>query len=268
MTEGRSEEDKSDLYRGGQYARPERAVDSTVEPLRRLADRSLLARIGPLASGDCVLDVGAGDGRLVALLRHHGYEAIGVEPFAEQAAVPGLAPVALEDASLPPASADVVVLWHVLEHLDDPGRALDLVAPALKDGGRLVIAVPRLDSLQARIGADRWFHLDVPRHAVHFSAEGLRRLLERKGFTVIRTSGRVPDQNLLGMTQTLLNRVTGERNAGFRLLKGDQAVSRGDAIVTVVAAAPALVLALPLEALATATGQAGTLVVHARRSGS
>ena len=116
-----------------------------------------------------------------------------------------------------------IVLWHVLEHLDDPGLGLRRAVEALGRHGRIVISVPNLGSLQARIGGRRWFHLDVPRHAVHFSRRGLVRLIERCGLTVTRIGTVVLDQNLLGATQTLLNRLTSEQNVAFRTLKRDLA---------------------------------------------
>ncbi len=76
-------------------------------------------------------------------------------------------------ADVTPGSLDAVTLWHVLEHLDDPGEALATIAGWLAPGGALLVGVPNLASLQARIGGDRWFHLDVPRHRVHFTPAGL-----------------------------------------------------------------------------------------------
>ena len=75
----------------------------------------------------------------------------------------------------------MIVLWHVLEHLDDPELGLRRAVEALGCRGRIVISVPNLGSLQARIGGRCWFHLDVPRHAVHFTRRGLVRLIGRCG---------------------------------------------------------------------------------------
>ena len=72
-------------------------------------------------------------------------------------------------------SLDAVTLWHVLEHLEDPGAALARVAGvAAARRGRLV-GVPNLASVQARATRGRWFHLDAPAppHALH--AAGPRR---------------------------------------------------------------------------------------------
>ena len=255
------------LHSGGSYAHPPPAVDRLLEPLRGLGDRALLRAIGPLPPGTAVLDLGAGDGRVLDLLQRRGCLVSGVEPFAPPArAAAAIRRATVEEAAVAPATADVVLLWHVLEHLDDPGRAVAVAARAVRPGGRIVVSVPSIESLQSRLGRDRWFHLDVPRHAVHFSRPGLTRLLERCGLRVAAAGGVVVDQNLLGMTQTLLNLVTTERNVAFRALKGDRAgVPRRDLVVSVLAAPLASVAGLLAEWIADAAGRPGAIVVHAVR---
>ena len=267
VTSGRTAEDAASLYVGGAYAVPPRIVDRLLEPLRHLGDRATLAALGDVGAGARVLDLGAGDGRLVRLLRRRGCDVLGIEPFAATDPDAPVVRARIEDARVEPGSADVVVLWHVLEHLEDPSRAIGLAASALRPGGRVVVSVPSLDSLQARVGGDRWFHLDVPRHAVHFTRSGLLRLLERQGLRPVRTRDVVLDQNLLGMTVTLLNRLTGERNVAFRLLKGEAStLSRRDLAVTVVSVAPVALGGSLVEGAAMAAGRGGAIVVDAVRS--
>ena len=267
MTEGRVSDDVSRLYAGGSYASPSSRVDRLLEPLRRVGDRATLTAVGAVRSGTRVLDLGAGDGRMLTVLRRRGCVVSGVDPFAsgtdESLAIRR---VALENAVIEPESADVVLLWHVLEHVDDPAAAVDVAGRALRSGGRLVVSVPSLDSLQARLGGDRWFHLDVPRHAVHFTRAGLVKLLERCGLRPMAARGAAIDQNLLGMTQTLLNRLTSERNVAFRALKGDDGLPRRDLALTVAAAIPVAVAGSVAELAAALFGRSGALVVHGVRS--
>jgi SAM-dependent methyltransferase len=259
---GRTEADATALYRGGAYARPSARIDAALEPMRRLATRSACRALGELPAGAAVCDVGAGDGRLVRALRERGYHAVGIDPFAEEAPVRA----SLDAAGLPAESFDAVVFWHVLEHLDEPEAALREAGRIAKPGGRIVVAVPNLDSLQARLGGDLWFHQDVPRHAVHFSEAGLRALLARVGLALERLHTVTVDQNLLGMTQTLLNRLTGDLNAGFRTLKGDvDGVPRRSRVISAVAVVPAAVVGTAVESAATLAGRGGSLVARARR---
>jgi SAM-dependent methyltransferase len=174
----------------------------------------------------------------------------------------------VEELDLEPASLDAVVVWHVLEHLHDPAAAMGRVAGWLRPGGRAIVACPNLASLQARIGGDRWFHQDVPRHRTHFTAAGLVRLLERSGFRLERVSHVIVEQNPLGMWQTLLNRITARPNVAFRALKRDLDREPGlgrDLAITAVAGPLLAPLAIALELAAGLGGRGGSVVAVAQR---
>jgi SAM-dependent methyltransferase len=259
----RSDADGERLYRGGAYAPALRSADVLIRPLRRLGERAALHALGRTAPGDTVLEIGAGDGRLVAALRRRGCFVTGVEPFAA-GGFEGAVALRAEDVDPKPTEYDLAVLWHVLEHLDEPLDVLRATVRALRPGGRIVVAVPTLDSLQARIGGDCWFHQDVPRHVLHFTRSGLSRLLERSGLVITGIRDFVPDQNLLGMTQTLLNRLTREPNVAFRLLKGDaRGLRASDIVLSTLAAIPAAIGGSVLEAAAMLAGRGGSIVVEA-----
>jgi 2-polyprenyl-3-methyl-5-hydroxy-6-metoxy-1,4-benzoquinol methylase len=261
------------LYEGGTYAPARSSAAAVIEPLRRLADRDRMRFLGGIEPGSRVLEVGAGDGRFVALMRAAGLDAGGLDPSpaaraAARAAGLEVAPGGVDDAEVEPASQDAVVLWHSLEHFEDPAAAIGRLRGWLRPEGRLVIAVPNLAGLQARIGGDRWFHQDVPRHRTHFTPAGLTMLLERSGFAIQRLRHLLVEQNPLGMWQTLLNRLTGEREVAFRLIKRDLGGVGGPALardlaITALAAAPAVPLALALELAAGLAGRGGSMVAEA-----
>jgi len=62
-----------------------------------------------------------------------------------------------------PASR-AIVLWHVIEHLEDPWTVVREIAANLEPGGVLALATPNPDALQFRFFGARWVHLDAPRH--------------------------------------------------------------------------------------------------------
>ena len=268
VTVGRSRGDATCLYRGGAYAPPPAAVDLLLDPLRRLGHAAVLRALGPVAPGARVIEIGSGDGWLIRRLAEQECTVVGIEPYAAQGDT-GLEVLdtPVEALGTLADGADVVVLWHVLEHLDDPELGLRGAVEALGRHGRIVVSVPNLDSLQARIGGRRWFHLDVPRHAVHFTRRGLVKLIERCGLSVTCVGNVVLDQNLLGATQTLLNRLTREQNVAFRTLKRDIAgIPTRDFLVSAAAIVPAAVAGSLLETAAMVTGRGGSLVVHAERA--
>jgi SAM-dependent methyltransferase len=263
-----------ELYESGTYAPGRTSWAGPLDALQGAALRDRMRLLGPVERTDRVLEVGVGRGGLLALLARRGGEVTGIEPSrpswaaAREGGVP-VANVSIEEAEVDPRSCDLVILWHVLEHLEDPAAALERIRAWIADGGRLVIAVPNLGSLQARIGGDRWFHQDVPRHRTHFTVDGLERLLIRTGFIPVRTRQGVIDQGLLGMWLTLLNRFTAMPNVPFRFLKRDlhyssRAQGARDATVALVLGLPLVVLAGLLEAGAVIARRGGAVVIEAR----
>lgn len=262
------------LYEGGTYEAARGPAAALTAPLRRLAERDRLRFVRGLSPGSRVLEVGAGDGKLVAAMRAAGLDAHGIDPSPAACARARAAGIdvreaSIEDAQVDASSQDAVVLWHALEHVEDPAAALCRVAGWLRRGGRVVVAVPNLVSFQARIGGDRWFHQDVPRHRTHFTPDGLRALLRRCGFEVERERHLVVEQNPLGMWQTLLNRLCGERDFAFRALKRDLAgvgcrARIRDGLVTLIAGMPLVAVALVAELAAGLARRGGSMVVEAR----
>src|SRR5688500_7389092 len=121
-----------------------------------------------------VLDIGCGRGLLLNKFRERGWDPQGTE-LSEEAATYARdrlnLPVTtdtLEDARFANDQFDLVILWHVLEHVPDPRATLEEIGRVLKPGGTLLVAVPNFGSLEARSAGPGWFHLDVPRHLTHF----------------------------------------------------------------------------------------------------
>lgn len=240
-----------DAHEAGAYAPGAPRGAGLAAPLLRAFDRQRLALLGD-ASGP-LLDVGAGRGRFVAYARAHGFpDTTGLEPSA-RATAPHVEPAALEDADY--AGLGAITLWHVLEHTEDPGAALRRLRGWLRPGGVLLVGVPDLDSLQARIGGPRWYHLDLPRHRTHFTARGLLLLLERSGFTVDRVERRLLEHNPFGLWQSAVSRVTPTPSWLYHVLKRNAALRAADAVPTLLAA--------PLLPLAVAARPRGTVAVRA-----
>lgn len=227
----------------------------------------ILAAAAPAPAS--LLDAGAGRGRFVAAARAAGYDARGIEPSARgvEGALAAygveLERAGIEDAAVPAGSLDAVSLWHVLEHVDDPGAALDRVAVWLRPGGALLVGVPNLASVQARVGGPRWYHLDLPRHRTHFTPAGLRALLAARGFEVVREHHVLAEHNPFGMWQSLVNRATRRPSYLYNLLKRNAPTASPDLLVTVLAL-PLAPLAAVAELIAGLARRGGTIAVVSR----
>jgi SAM-dependent methyltransferase len=84
---------------------------------------------------------------------------------------------------------DVVVLSEVLEHLDEPGRALWSIATVLRPGGRLIITVP--NGLAIRRGLKSLVGRETihPDHVAWYSKKAIIQLLERTGWSIDEIRG-------------------------------------------------------------------------------
>lgn len=229
----------------------------------RLADR--IARIAPPGP---VLDVGSGDGALLEALRARGREAVGLERPADGSA-PGSAADGWEAAD-PSRRYAAVVFWHSLEHLREPGAALERTASMLHDGGLLIVAMPNSASIQARVFGDRWFALDLPRHLVHVPAAALRNRIEQSGLKVRSVSHWRGGQSVFGWLYGLIELLPG-RPSLYDAIRRSEARARPLGPVARAAVLAAAVLLLPAAAAAAAVealaGRGGTVYVEAVQRG-
>jgi 2-polyprenyl-3-methyl-5-hydroxy-6-metoxy-1,4-benzoquinol methylase len=160
-----------------------------------------------------LLDIGAGYGQFLHHARPHFVEVSGTEVSESAVALAkekyGLSLLAgqIEALDLPLQSFDTITLFHVLEHVPDPGKLVTLCHALLREQGILVIAVPNdvlawtskikkigkklgLSPFQkfspklgiSRAGTSREIHLS------HFTPPVLRRLVENCGLRIMEES--------------------------------------------------------------------------------
>lgn len=241
-------------------------------PVLAAFDRRRLRILGRVVPPPArLVDAGAGRGRFVATARRAGYDADGFEPDAGRAAAAleygvELRTAGIEEVGYEAGAVDAATAWHVLEHVDDPDAAVARIACWLRPGGALLVGVPNLDSLQARLGGERWYHLDLPRHRTHFTPAGLHALLRRHGLEPVRTHHVLAEHNPFGMWQSLANRLTRRRSYLFHLLKREAPIGARDLTVSLLAL-PLFPLAALLELAAGLAGHGGTIAILAVKRG-
>lgn len=255
-------------YARGIYRDPEGGRFFLIDAALNWLQEMRLREIGHFKIGGDLLDVGCGKGRFLASARRRGWKVYGVETSPGQIAQARVRydlqvfRGGLPDIGLPDGTCDIVTAWHVLEHVSDPAAALAEIRRILRSDGVFVMEVPNFASLQSRLGRELWFHLDVPRHLLHFSPTSLERLLREQGFQIVERRFLSPELGLYGMLQTLINRTGLPPNWLFRWLKKSLSKaesSAGLAFVNFGAAALLLMPALVVEIAAVVMDSGGVL---------
>lgn len=133
-------------------------------------DRYLRLKAGQPFAGR-LLDIGSGDGSLVAYSAAKGLEARGIDIGDG---------VDFERDRLPCAddSYDIATMFSVIEHLRDPANILAEAKRVLNSRGVLVIVTPNIDRAKSQF----W---DDPTHKHPYNPRSLSRLLEMSGFETV-----------------------------------------------------------------------------------
>lgn len=94
---------------------------------------------------------------------------------------------------------DVITLWHVLEHVHELNATIEIIKSKISATGKVIIAVPNIESWDAKYYAETWAALDVPRHLYHFSKSSITLLLKKHGFVLEQTKGMIFDSFYVSM---------------------------------------------------------------------
>ncbi len=147
-----------------------------------------------------LVEVGAGTGEFAKVALDAGFDTYAVEPSlwaAHQAQDLGARVHAgtLDDWRLanPGLQADVVAMWHVLEHAPHPLDLMRDVAAVTRPGGLVVLEVPNGASSECERLGVQWDGTQPDDHVILFSPEGLRLLTESVGLEVVELM-EIPDR--------------------------------------------------------------------------
>jgi len=151
--------------------------------------------VGSTRKGKRLLDVGAGVPTYVLEFKEMGYETYASELLNQQgnkiASLIGKDKVFIGDfnkVKIPKNSFDIITLWHVLEHMQEPVETVKKANKLLKKGGNLYLEVPNSNSMTWSIFKDDYENLAVPVHLHYFNLESLTILLNNNGFEVKEVS--------------------------------------------------------------------------------
>ncbi|MBN1560324.1 class I SAM-dependent methyltransferase [candidate division KSB1 bacterium] len=164
-----------------------------------------------------LLDIGCSRGYFLRHARQQGYGVEGVEisrlagAFVSEHSNITVHICSIESEINLAGVYDIITLWHVLEHMNDPRAALENAWSLLKPGGIIFIEVPNLHSLKFQLSSPsmKWRGGDHPRyHRSFFTRASLHRLLEACNFSNYRDAHHpyhTTDKEYLYLAKRLLN---------------------------------------------------------------
>jgi SAM-dependent methyltransferase len=191
------------LLAGGEKGEDERAW------LRETLYDDITTLLREHDSGTRVLDIGCGQGELLQWLVEHGFEAEGIEPSDDAAAIARERGLSAKTATLDelvehsPAPYGAALILNVLEHVPRPEEMLQAIHGILEPDGLLYIRVPNdFNPLQASaqkvLDAEPWW-IAVPDHVNYFDVESLCALCRRLGFEPVDVQADFPMELFLLM---------------------------------------------------------------------
>lgn len=137
-----------------------------------------------------VLDIGCSSGYFLYALKDYVQERIGIEfnkkdvEFARRKCGIKVYDCPLEETDLPPEYFDIVFMFDVLEHIEDPVQFLRTARRYIKPEGHIYIEVDNIDdSLLSVYGIKEYsdFYYREP-HLFYFSPKTLKTTVEKCGF--------------------------------------------------------------------------------------
>ena len=203
------------------YVSPEFSRQKMMDCLLRATSlcRSLNGKPGT------ILDVGCGTGRFLELAQEKGWRTLGLElskGVAENTAQRLGSQVyvgSILEAGLPDQYVDVVTLFDVIEHLEDPVRGLQVCHRVLKPGGAIVLTTPNFNGIGRRLVGESAFGIWPDEHLQYFQPSTLRRAFRAAGFERIQLLTREVFAENAGM---LISRLRGRSETISRMPTGTE----------------------------------------------
>ncbi len=195
------------------------------DKIRNRGNRKRRRAIEQYQPGGRLLEVGCGTGAFIQeLLKAGNWTVEGIEP-GEKAAlhvrnslnipvIHGL----FEEADLESGAYDAIVMWCVLEHLENPVKSLQKSYSLLKNGGWLFFSIPNYECLEAKFFGEFWAGWDLPRHMYVFPRPVLLQVLDEIGFRNIKTRCISTSYHMLGHSLDFWSQSWAEKHPGLKSL--------------------------------------------------
>ncbi len=136
-----------------------------------------------LTPNNKILDIGSGGGEFIFLLKNLGFDVTGIEPhegyanFSKNEYSLNIRNCFLQNAEFSNSTFNLITMWHVFEHTDDPINVLKKINSWICADGYLAIEVPNVEAICQT--PKNTFHTA---HLFNFNKTSLNKMAELAGY--------------------------------------------------------------------------------------
>lgn len=159
---------------------------------RKLSSQSVLNIINRYLPSGKLLDVGCATGDFLTVAKDFGYSVEGLElskwssEIVKSKGIKVYREILKSLSSRLPQRFDVITMWGVIEHFQNPLQEMVYINRLLKPGGILAIWTGDVDGIMSRILGRRWWYWQG-QHIQYFTHSSLDRLTLLSGFEHAKT---------------------------------------------------------------------------------
>ncbi|MCB9202412.1 MAG: class I SAM-dependent methyltransferase [Flavobacteriales bacterium] len=155
--------------------------DLLYSKIQRINLKNKLKLIQKYSNKKTILDYGCGNGIFLEFMKSNGYSIQGFEPsnLGKKETEKRLESTLIDNIN-EIKNTDIITLWHVLEHIENPDEILEKLKSKLNPNGIILIALPNYKSYDAKYYKEFWAAWDVPRHIFHYSKDGAVNYFSKK----------------------------------------------------------------------------------------
>ncbi|MCH6199148.1 class I SAM-dependent methyltransferase [Aquiflexum sp. LQ15W] len=135
-----------------------------------------------------LLDIGCGTGYFLSAAKKSGWKTLGIEPNKTARNITkdkNLKVKSHLDQLKEDEKFDAISLYHVIEHVHTLKRTGKKITTLLKENGTVFIAVPNINSYDAKKYGSFWAAYDLPRHLYHFNQSTMQTFANQIGLKII-----------------------------------------------------------------------------------
>jgi len=165
-----------------------------------------------------LLEIGCATGEFIELAKNYGFDVLGIDTsviFIDYLQKKGISAKCglLEEVIEPDRKFDVITMFHLIEHVEDPENFLLSVSNYLKDKGVLYIICPNVESITNKLFGYQHPDFQEKDHLFFYSKHTLSNFLQRSNFSKLSIFSKEYTHNIFTSIYGYLSLITKRKSA-------------------------------------------------------